>query len=89
MTISGMGRSRLAYSFRTCARRLKSCAALKGRRFNWRGLETLYLSLSFKTAFRKMRARAGLGMDVVPKTIRHTMATELRAAAVPLRGNAL
>lgn len=45
----------------------------------WRGKEVA----SFKTAFRKMRARAGLGMDVVPKTIRHTMATELRAAAVP------
>lgn len=38
---------------------------------------------SFKTAWRKLRARAGLGKDVVPKTIRHTMATELRAANVP------
>lgn len=38
---------------------------------------------SFKTAWRKIRARAGLGEDVVPKTIRHTMATELRAAGVP------
>ena len=45
----------------------------------WRGKEIA----SFKTAFRKMRERAGLGMDVVPKTIRHTMATELRAANVP------
>jgi RES domain-containing protein len=26
-------------------------AALKGRRFNWPGLETLYLSLSFNTVF--------------------------------------
>jgi RES domain-containing protein len=31
-------------------------AALKGRRFNWAGLETLYLSLSFKTAFREVSA---------------------------------
>lgn len=37
---------------------------------------------SFKTAWRKLRARAYLGADVVPKTIRHTMATELRAANV-------
>ena len=29
-------------------------AALKGRRFNWPGLETLYLSLSFNTAFREV-----------------------------------
>jgi RES domain-containing protein len=29
-------------------------AALKGRRFNWPGLETLYLSLSYKTAFREV-----------------------------------
>jgi len=31
-------------------------AALKGRRFNWPGLETLYQSLSFKTAFREVSA---------------------------------
>ena len=30
-----------------------------------------------KTGFRKLRARAGLSKDVVPYTIRHTMATEL------------
>ena len=29
-------------------------AALKGRRFNWPGLETLYLSLSFNTVFREI-----------------------------------
>lgn len=29
-------------------------AALKGRRFNWPGLETLYLSLSFITEFREV-----------------------------------
>jgi RES domain-containing protein len=29
-------------------------AALKGRRFNWPGLETLYLSLSFSTVFREV-----------------------------------
>lgn len=38
---------------------------------------------SFKTAWRRMRAEAGLEEAVVPKTIRHTMATELRAAGVP------
>lgn len=45
----------------------------------WRGKPIA----SFKTAFRKLRARAELGDEVVPKTIRHTMATELRAAGVP------
>lgn len=45
----------------------------------WRGKQVA----SFKTAWRKLRERAGLGDEVVPKTIRHTMATELRAAAVP------
>ena len=29
-------------------------AALKGRRFNWPGLETLYLSLSYATVFREV-----------------------------------
>ena len=29
-------------------------AALKGRRFNWPGLETLYLSLSFNTVFHEV-----------------------------------
>ncbi len=29
-------------------------AALKGRRFNWPGLETLYLSLTYKTAFAEV-----------------------------------
>lgn len=38
---------------------------------------------SFKTAWRAMRKKAWLGQDVVPKTIRHTMATELRSAGVP------
>ena len=37
---------------------------------------------SFKTAWRGLRLRAGLGQEVVAKTIRHTMATELRAAGV-------
>jgi RES domain-containing protein len=31
-------------------------AALKGRRFNWPGLETLYLSLSYHTVFREVSA---------------------------------
>lgn len=38
---------------------------------------------SIKTAWRKLRKRAWLGPDVLPKTVRHTMATELRAANVP------
>lgn len=29
-------------------------AALRGRRFNWPGLETLYLSLGFSTVFREV-----------------------------------
>ncbi|WP_262363465.1 site-specific integrase [Xylella fastidiosa] len=37
---------------------------------------------SFKTAWRKLRTRAGLPKDTVPKVIRHTMATELRSAGV-------
>ena len=37
---------------------------------------------SFKTAWRGIRRRAELGQDVVAKTVRHTMATELRAAGV-------
>ena len=31
-------------------------AALKGRRFNWPGLETLYLSLAVNTVFREVSA---------------------------------
>ncbi len=31
-------------------------AALKGRRFNWPGLATLYLSLNFNTVFREVSA---------------------------------
>lgn len=38
---------------------------------------------SMKTTWRKLRKRAYLPEDVVPKTVRHTMATELRAANVP------
>lgn len=45
----------------------------------WRGKPIA----SFKTAFRAIRRRARLGQDVVAKTIRHTMATELRAEGVP------
>ncbi len=37
---------------------------------------------SIKTAFNKARDRAGLGKDVVPYTIRHTVATELRKRGV-------
>jgi integrase len=45
----------------------------------WRGKEIA----SFKTAWRKMRARAGLPPETVPKVIRHTVATHLRAENVP------
>jgi len=45
----------------------------------WRGKPIA----SFKTAWRALRRRAKLGQEVVAKTIRHTMATELRAAGVP------
>jgi integrase len=44
----------------------------------WRGREIA----SFKTAWRKMRAAAGLAPETVPKVIRHTMATHLRASGV-------
>jgi integrase len=54
-------------------------AAPAGPLVVWRGKPIK----SFKTAWRKLRSRAWLGADVVPKTIRHTMATELRAANVP------
>ena len=53
--------------------------AAPGPLVTWRGKPIA----SFKTAWRKLRARACLPADVVPKTIRHTMATELRAADVP------
>ena len=39
---------------------------------------------NIKTAFRKTRERAGLDKDVIPYTIRHTMATELRARGISL-----
>ncbi len=39
---------------------------------------------SIKTAFRKARQRAGLSGDVIPYTVRHTMATELRRRAVSM-----
>lgn len=45
----------------------------------WKGLPID----SFKTAFRRMRATAELPAGAVAKTIRHTMATELRAKGVP------
>jgi integrase len=45
----------------------------------WRGQPIA----SFKTAWRSLRRRADLPEAYVPKTIRHTMATALRAADVP------
>lgn len=50
-----------------------------GALVSWRGNEIA----SFKTAWRKMRVRAGLPPETVPKVIRHTMATHLRAENVP------
>ena len=38
---------------------------------------------SVKKAFKRVRERAGLSSDVVPYTVRHTMATELRKRSVP------
>ncbi|MDH3691318.1 MAG: site-specific integrase [Gammaproteobacteria bacterium] len=46
---------------------------------NWRGR---HLN-SIKKGFRRLRERAGLDADVIPYTVRHTMATELRKRAVP------
>ena len=38
---------------------------------------------SIKTTWREVRKRAGLDEDVIPYTIRHTIATELRRRGVP------
>jgi hypothetical protein len=38
---------------------------------------------SIKTTWREVRKRAGLDQDVIPYTIRHTVATELRRRGVP------
>jgi integrase len=46
---------------------------------SWRGKPIK----SIKKAFRRTRERAGLDNRVVPYTIRHTMATELRKRGVP------
>lgn len=54
-------------------------AAEDGPLVQWRGNPIA----SFKTAWRALRRRAGLPQAFVPKTIRHTMATALRAADVP------
>ena len=42
-------------------------AALRGRRFNWPGLETLYLSLSLETAFREVSA--GFAHRLTPQVL--------------------
>ncbi len=39
---------------------------------------------SIKTAFRQARKTAGLGDDVTPYTVRHTVATEMRKRSVPV-----
>lgn len=54
-------------------------AAPDGHLVRWKGQPID----SFKTAFRRMRRDAGLGQDVVAKTIRHTVATYLRSRGVP------
>lgn len=38
---------------------------------------------SIKSAWRRLRAKAGFGDEVIPYTLRHTIATELRARDVP------
>ncbi|HZL00159.1 MAG TPA: RES domain-containing protein [Caulobacteraceae bacterium] len=43
-------------------------AALKGRRFNWPGLETLYLSLDFNTVFREVSG--GFAHRLTPYVLR-------------------
>ena len=50
-----------------------------GPLIQWKGKEID----SFRTAWRRMRREAGLPIEAVPKTIRHTMATELRTQGVP------
>ncbi len=62
----------------TCLRQMLLDAP-PGPLVTWRGKPIA----SFKTAWRGLRRRSGLGQEVVAKTIRHTMATELRAAGVP------
>ena len=47
---------------------------------NWKGRQIK----SIKTGFRALRKRAGLSADVTAYTIRHTMATEMRKAGVPM-----
>ena len=39
---------------------------------------------SIKSAFRRLRAKAGLGPEVVPHVLRHTVATHLHRAGVPV-----
>lgn len=48
----------------------------------WRG-ENHQTVLSRRTAWRTMRAALGLPANMIPKTIRHTIATELRSRGVP------
>ena len=37
-----------------------------------------------KSAWRRLRANAGLGDEVIPYTLRHTVATHLHASGVPI-----
>jgi integrase len=39
---------------------------------------------NIKSAFRRVRKRAGLGPEVIPYTLRHSVATHLRARGVPM-----
>lgn len=48
----------------------------------WRG-ENRVVVLSRRTAWRTMRTALGLPESIIPKTIRHTVATELRSRGVP------
>lgn len=55
------------------------CDVKAGPVVAWRGKKLA----SIKTAWRRLRTRAGLDDEVIPYLIRHTMATEARAAGAP------
>jgi site-specific recombinase XerD len=55
------------------------CEVKSGPVIAWRGKPLA----SIKTAWRRLRSRAGLDDGVIPYLVRHTMATEARAAGAP------
>lgn len=56
-----------------------ACSVTTGPVIAWRGKPLA----SIKTAWRRLRTRAGLDAGVIPYLVRHTMATEARAAGAP------